>query len=472
MEQRVIEFANVLRRNGVRVSLSENMDVFRALERVGIEDRQLFRDALRATLIKRAGDIQPFEELFDFFFLGLGQTLDALDRRMMEELGLSPEQYQEMLDQIQQLLKRMEGDLSELTKALLTGNRGELERLFREAASQELETGKLDGFRFTPYMRLGARLELDQVQKEIEHVKGLLRLLLGKNGQNDEAMQNIMRYLDERLRDLNRLLREVIQQEQRKQGHDPRDSSARSSLADKSFAFYTEDDIRRMNDAVTQLAQRLKNRLSVRRKKAARGRFDVKGTLRKNLQYGGVPFEIMLDRRKKTKPQVMILCDISDSVLNASRFMLQFVYSIQDLYAKVRSFVFVSDIGEVTKLFEDNEINRAVEAALKGDVIDVFSHSNFGRAFEMFHRNYFAAVDSKTTMLIIGDGRNNYNRPNDWVLREIQRKAKQLIWLNPESRMTWGVGDSEMPRYAPHCHVAEECRSISQLYKIVDVIAP
>lgn len=468
MEERIIEFANVLRRNGVRVSLSENMDVFRALERLGIEDQQLFRDALRTTLVKRVGDIQPFEELFDFFFLGLGQAIDALDRRMMEELGLSPEQYQRMLEHIQQRLRQMEGDLSELTKALLTANRAELERLFRDAARQELDSGGLDGFRFTPYMRLGARLELERVQSEIERFKALLQML----GENGDDLKNIMRYLDERLRDLNRLLREAIQQEQRKQGHEPRAASARSSLADKSFAFYSEDDIRRMNDAVTRLAQRLKNRLSVRRKKAARGRFDVKKTLRKNLQYGGVPFEIMLDRRKKTKPQVMVLCDISDSVLNASRFMLQFVYSIQDLYAKVRSFVFVSDIGEVTKLFEENEIHRAVEAALKGDVIDVFSHSNFGRAFELFHRNYLSAVDSKTTVLIIGDGRNNYNRPNDWVLREIQRKAKQLIWLNPESRMTWGVGDSEMPRYAPHCDVAEECRSISQLYKIVDLIAP
>jgi hypothetical protein len=423
---------------------------------------------LRTTLVKRVGDIQPFEELFDFFFLGLGQAIDALDRRMMEELGLSPEQYQRMLEHIQQLLRQMEGDLSELTKALLTANRAELERLFREAARRELDSGGLDGFRFTPYMRLGARLELERVQNEIERFKGLLQML----GENGDDLKNIMRYLDERLRDLNRLLREAIQQEQRKQGHEPRDASARSSLADKSFAFYSEDDIRRMNDAVTRLAQRLKNRLSVRRKKAARGRFDVKKTLRKNLQYGGVPFEIMLDRRKKTKPQVMVLCDISDSVLNASRFMLQFVYSIQDLYAKVRSFVFVSDIGEVTKLFEENEIHRAVEAALKGDVIDVFSHSNFGRAFELFHKNYLSAVDSKTTVLIIGDGRNNYNRPNDWVLREIQRKAKQLIWLNPESRMTWGVGDSEMPRYAPHCDVAEECRSINQLYKIVDLIAP
>jgi uncharacterized protein with von Willebrand factor type A (vWA) domain len=312
------------------------------------------------------------------------------------------------------------------------------------------------------------RLGLDRVQSELERFRGMLQML----GENGEDLQNVMRYLDERMRDLNRLLREVIQQEQRKQGAEPRDYSQRSALADKSFSFYTEDDIRRMNDAVARLAQRLKNRLSVRRKRAARGRFDVKATLRKNMQYGGVPFLIQLDRRKKTKPQVMVLCDISDSVLNASRFMLQFVYSIQDLYAKVRSFVFVAEIGEVTKLFEEHDIQTAVETALKGDVIDVFSHSNFGRAFEQFHRNFFASITSKTTVLVIGDGRNNYNRPNEWVLREVKQKAKQLIWLNPESRMTWGIGDSEMPRYAPHCHIAEECRSINQLYKIVDLIVP
>jgi len=468
MEERIIEFAGVLRRNGIRVSLSENMDAFRALELIGIGDPLLFRNALRTTLVKRAGDLKPFDELFDFYFLGIGQALDALDRRIMEELGLTPEQFQDMLDQIQRLLKEMEGDLSELSKALLGNNRGELERLLREAMQQEIENGTPDSFRFTPYTRMAARLQLDRTQSEIERFKAMLQML----GETGEDLQKVMRYLDERMRDLNRLLREIIQQEQRKKGFEPRDSSQRSSLADKSFAFYTEDDIRRMNDAVARLAQRLKNRLSVRRKKATRGRFDVKKTLRKNLQYGGVPFNIQLDRRKKTKPQVMVLCDISDSVLNASRFMLQFVYSIQDLYTKVRSFVFVAEIGEVTKLFEENDIQTAVEAALKGDVIDVFSHSNFGRAFEQFYKNFFAAVNGKTTVLIIGDGRNNYNRPNDWVLREIQQKARQLIWLNPESRMTWGIGDSEMPRYVPYCHVAEECRSINQLYKIVDLIVP
>ena len=468
MEDRLVEFSTVLRRNGIRVSLSESMDAFRALAVLGIADPLLFRNALRATLVKRASDVKPFDELFDFFFLGIGHALDAIDRRIMDELGLTPEQFQEMLEQIQRLLKEMEGDLSDLSKALLQNNRGEIERLLRDAMQQEAENGTPDSFRHTPYTRMSARLQLDRVQSEIERFRGMLQML----GESGENLQNVLRYLDERMRDLNRLLREIISQEQRKKGLEPRDSSQRSSLGDKSFAFYTEDDIRRMNEAVARLAQRLKNRLSVRRKKAVRGRFNVKETLRKNLQYGGVPFNIRLDRRKKTKPQVMVLCDISDSVLNASRFMLQFVYSVQDLYAKVRSFVFVAEIGEVTRLFEEHDIQTAVEAALKGDVVDVFSHSNFGRAFEQFHRNFFAAITSKTTVLIIGDGRNNYNRPSDWVLREVRHKAKQLIWLNPESRMTWGIGDSEMPRYAPHCHIAEECRSINQLYKIVDLIVP
>ncbi len=468
MEERIIEFANVLRRNGVRVSLAESMDAFRALDLLGIRDPLLFRHALRTTLVKRSIDIGPFDELFDFFFFGIGAALDALDHRAMQELGLMPDQFQQMLEQIRSLLNGFDGEISELTRALLQGNKGELERLLRDAVTGERQADAYDGFRSTPYTRLAGRLGLNRVQTEVERFKAMLQML----AQNGEDLQSVLRYLDERMRDLNRLLRELIQQEQRKDGVEPSERMARGAFADKSFAFYTEDDVRRMNEAVMRLAQRLKNRLSVRRKKAERGRFNVKQTLRKNLRYGGVPFRIEVERRKKTRPQVMLLCDISDSVLNASRFMLQFVYSVQDLYAKVRSFVFVSDIGEVTKLFEEEQIHRAVESALRGEVIDVFSHSNFGRAFELFYKNYFSAVNSKTTVLIIGDGRNNYNRPNEWVLREIQHKAKQLIWLNPETRMTWGVGDSEMPRYLPYCDVAEECRNLNQLYKVVDLITP
>src|ERR1043166_4328704 len=183
MEERIIEFANVLRRNGVRLSLSENMDTFRALQLVGIRDPLLFRNALRTTLIKRAVDIAPFEELFDFFFLGIGQAIDALDRRIMEDLGLTPEQFQKMLEQIQRFLKEMEGELSDLTRALLTGDRGELERLLREAVSQEAQQTPAENFRLTPYTRMASRLRLDRVQSEIEGFKAMLQMLAG-NGED------------------------------------------------------------------------------------------------------------------------------------------------------------------------------------------------------------------------------------------------------------------------------------------------
>lgn len=468
MQDRIIEFSNILRRNGVRVSLSENIDAFRAIDLLGIENPSLFRAALRSTLVKRTVDLRPFEELFDFFFFGIGQSLNQADQQLMQQLGLSPQEFQKLLEQIDKFLKQMEGELSDLTRALLSGNKGELEHLLRQATASEADQGSTESFRFTPFTKIASRLELDQLQDEIERLKGRLKML----AQGGENLQSVIRYLDQRLKDVYRMLREIIQQEQRKRGMEPSDRNRLVTLAEKSFSFYTEDDIQRMNEAVTRLAQRFKNRLSVRRKNAARGRFDVNETLRKNLQFGGVPFNIQLDCRKKTKPQVVILCDISDSVLNASRFMLQFVYSIQDLYSKVRSFVFVSDLGEVTQLFEEHDIHKSIEMALTGNVIDVYSHSNFGRAFELFYKEHFSAITTKTTVLVIGDGRNNYNRPNEWVLREIQQKAKQLIWLNPENRMTWGVGDSEMPRYTPYCNVAAECRNLGQLYSVIEAIAP
>ncbi len=466
MDDRIVEFSNILRRNGIRVSLSENMDAFRALDLLGIEDFALFRNALRSALIKRSIDIKTFEELFDLFFLGLGESIKESDRRMMVEMGLTPKAFQDMLEKIQGFLDRLDRDLSVLTRALLSGDMGRLERLLREAASEVRLAEIHDGAQITAFSGMAFQLGLRGVQEELEGFQAMLAQL----GADSETIEKISRYVDHRLRELARIIRDLIKQEFRKNDMDTSGRERLEYLSQKSFSYYTEEEIRRMNEIVVRLARRFKNLLSVRRRNAHRGRFDVKDTLRKNLQYGGVPFQIQLDRRKREKPQVVILCDISDSVLNASRFMLQFVYSLQELYSKVRSFVFVSDIGEVTQLFEENEIHQAVDMALKGEVIDVYCHSNFGRAFEAFYQEYQSAVTGKTTFLIIGDGRNNYNSPNEWVLKEIQQKAKQLIWLNPESRLTWGLGDSEMTQYIPYCDVVEECRNMNQLYRAIDQI--
>ena len=163
------------------------------------------------------------------------------------------------------------------------------------------------------------------------------------------------------------MIKRAVRLELEKRDHTQRENQRLQSLAEKSFYYLSEDEIRRMKEAVAKLAQRLKNVVSIRRRRGKRGKFDLKDTLRKNLQYGGVPFKIQFDRRVRDKPQVMVLCDVSDSVRNVSRFMLQFVYSLQDLYSRVRSFIFVSEIGEITQLFEEQEINEAIEQALTGE---------------------------------------------------------------------------------------------------------
>jgi hypothetical protein len=376
-------------------------------------------------------------------------------------MQLSGPEFQRMLDELMKLLEEQGIELSELARALLSADGGTLERLLREAAERanvsEIQQGFQEG-RFTHAM--AGALGLGGLTQELEQLRAQLAGMGGR--------QEMEGYVDRRLQDLAEMMKALVRGQLDQQDVSRREKQRLQSLAEKSFFYLTEDEIKRMQEAVTRLAQRLRNVISVRRRRARRGRFDSSATLRKNLQYGGVPFHVVYDRKKKDRPQVMVLCDVSDSVRNVSRFMLQFMYSLQDLYSKVRSYVFVADLGEVTPLFAEQDINVAIDGALRGDLINVYAHSDFGRAFKMFHRDHISAVNRRTTVIILGDARNNYNLPHEWVLKEVKQRAKQVIWLNPENRMTWGFGDSEMDRYAPHCTFVEECRNLNQLYRVID----
>jgi len=465
MDDKIIEFTHLLRQNGLKVSAAENMDTFAALGLIGIGDRQLFKDALRATLVKRVVDIPVYDELFDLYFTGLGEVIKAAGAATMQAMEMSPEEFQRFLEQLEEALKNMGADLSELARALLTNNTGQLERLLREAAQganlQDIQRSFQEGQFANALAQL---LGFGQLTRELAALKDALQ----QAGLSPQVLEQMAAYIDQRLQDLAHMVRSYVRAELEKRDAQLRENQKMRSLADKSFYYLTEDEIRKMKEAVAKLAQRLKHVIAIRRRRAKRGRFDLQQTLRKNLQYGGVPFHIALERRKKEKPQVVILCDVSDSVRNVSRFMLQFVYSVQDLYARVRSFIFVADLGEVTRLFEDNDIHAAIDLSLRGNIINVYAHSDFGRAFRAFHRDHLSIVNKRTTVIVLGDARNNYNLPHEWVVRDVQQRAKQVIWLNPESRLTWGFGDSEMDRYAPYCDLVEECRNLNQLYRVID----
>jgi uncharacterized protein with von Willebrand factor type A (vWA) domain len=465
MDDKIVAFTALLRSNGLRVSLSEHLDAFRALAELGVGDRDALKHTLRATMVKRAIDLPAYDELFDLYFSGLATAVRDSATALMQAMDIDAQQFQSLMDQLAAILRQLEIDVSDLARALLQNDTGRLEQLLGEAAQQanahEIERSYQEGrFAHSTAQSIG----LGGLSEELERVKQQL----GGADLPPELGERLQEFIDQRLRDLREMIRRTVRLELEKRDQTQRERTRLASLAEKSFYYLSEDELRRMREAVTKLAQRLKNVVSIRRRRGKRGKFDLKGTLRKNLQYGGVPFRIQFDRRIRDKPQVLVLCDVSDSVRNVSRFMLQFVYSLQDLYSRVRSFIFVSDVGETTQLFEEYDTQRAIELALTGTVINVYAHSDFGRAFKTFHRDYLGAVNNRTTVIVLGDARNNYNLPHEWVLRDIRARAKQLIWLNPESRLTWGFGDSEMDRYLPFCDLVEECRNLNQLYRVID----
>jgi hypothetical protein len=383
------------------------------------------------------------------------------------EMGIDLEQ---LLAQIAEMMKNMDGDLDlgELAQAMLTQNLSDLENLIRQAAEQA-GTQRIENMLQVGFFsrRTTEQLGMEGAAQELEGLAERMRA----QGMGEEAiaqMQELIRKLMETVR---RTVRNFTERELQQQNHNYMEKFRREMLTEKSFYHLTEDEILRMREVVTRLAQRIKNILSIRKKRLKRGKLDLHQTLRRNMARGGIPFEVIFKTRRKDRPKLVIMCDVSSSVANVSRFMLQFMYSLQEAFTKIRCYVFVAELGEVTDVFKDADVSSAVERALDGgDVINVYTRSNFGFAFHEFWKNHLSSIDNKTTVIILGDARNNYNDARAWCVRDIQNKAKNLVWLNPESPSAWGFGDSVMDRYMPYCDVVEECRNLRQLSKVVDQI--
>jgi hypothetical protein len=470
VQRKIVEFTNLLRKSGIRVSMAESIDAFVALDELSLQDREIFRDALRTTMVKRSEDIASFDQLFDLywsaFYDNLRGAFDQAVGSMNGEFDL-----EKMLQAIQQGLKNLQGqqqemDLSELAKALLTQDLSQLEQLIRQAAqaagTERIENMLQIGF-FT--RRTLEQMDAEGAGKQLRDLARQLR----ESGMPDAQVDALLDLIDKFLEALRQAVRNYTERELQQRNFDYMEKFRRESLLEKSFYNLTEDEIRKMREVVARLAQRIKNVLSIRRRRLKRGKLDLHTMLRRNAGHGGVPFELIFKQRRKDRPKLVILCDVSSSVANVSRFMLQFMYSLQECFTKIRSFVFVAELGEVTPLFKERDISLAIDKALDGgDAINVYTRSNFGHAFHYFWQNFLAAVDNKTTVLILGDARNNYNDPRAWCLRDIHNKAKDVVWLNPESPSAWGFGDSVMDKYLPAVDIAEECRNLRQLSRIVD----
>jgi len=464
VQKKIVEFTNILRKAGVRVSVAETIDSFLALDEMPLEQRDLFKDALRCSMVKHSDDIGTYDRLFDLFWSGFH---DALRDQIQQALsGLGDMDLDKLMEQLQEMLQNMDADLSELAQALLSIDANQLEQLIQQAA-EEVGVERIQNMLQIGFFsrRILEQLGLEGAGQNLEELIERLR----EQGMGEEELEQL-RGLVQAMQDaLRRAVRQYTERELDKQNHDYIERFRQESLQEKSFYNLTEEDMRKMREVVERLAQKLKNVISIRRKRERKGKFDLKHTMRRNMAHDGVPFELIFKHRRKDRPKLVILCDVSSSVSNVSRFMLQFVYSLQEAFTKIRSYVFVAELGEVTDVFRNRDIYGAIDEALDGGgVINPYTRSNFGMAFHVFWRDYLAALDNRTTVVVIGDARNNYNDPRAWCLREMQRKAKNLIWINPESPGAWGFGDSVMDQYLPYCDIAEECRNLKQLSKLVD----
>ena len=461
MEERLEDFAGLLRQNGLRISPAEVADAAQASLLVGMEDRASFRGALRATLVKRGQDAAIFDRLFELYFTGAQDLVDGLQGSLLD--ALEQEKLNELeLEEVARLLARM----SPLAQALLTGRTDQLARILRQATLSVDFRGLRSPLQRGFYARrllqaAGATL----AEKELQQFLQALR----ERGLDPTRLELASRKTSQTLKALEEASRRVADREQK--ARDP-ESRGDKSLLHRSIASLSADEVQRMRTVVRRLAERLKARLSRRRKVRRRGKLSVRRTLRKNLSTGGEPYKLVFRARRPERPEIVVLCDVSDSVRNVSRLMLQFVYTLQELYARVRSFVFVSDIGEVTPLFKKTDVSTAVDLATAGRVINLSANSNYGHALKLFRDTWLGSLNRRTTVIVIGDGRTNYNPPNAWVLAELKRKCRRLIWLCPEEPHSWGFGDSEMPLYARHCDRVESVRSLDDLARVAAELMP
>jgi len=458
MEERILEFIGDLRRAELRISTAEALDALSASAEVGLTDRETFKSTLAATLVKEARDHETFERIFNLYFL----DLESLGEGLKKALG--PEDLR-VQDQLEQLIDQDNLDLDELTELLMRGQGSEMEMAIRGGA-QNAGLERLMYFLQVGFFsrRISDRFDWSAIERDIEKIIQALEA----RGLDPGQLARIRNYLELRLEAFRRMIRQHVQRELERRAYRAGEKLTREVLADKPLFALTPDEVAQMKSVVAKLARRIKDALALRQRQEHKGRIDSRRTMRKSLSYDGVPMEIVLKRRHREKPRLITICDVSDSVRNASRFMLQLVWSLQECFSRVRSYVFVSEIAEVTQAFSTYPVERAIEWALKGAPVDYHCRSDFGYAFNRFATTELESLDRKTTILLLGDARNNYNDPQAWALRLIRERVKGIIWLNPEGQWGWGIGDSVMPLYAPACDIVRECRTIGQLGEVVD----
>jgi uncharacterized protein with von Willebrand factor type A (vWA) domain len=463
-------FVHELRAAGLPVSMTENLDAMRAVEHVDISERDVFKAALGATLVKHHNHWNAFETVFDVYFSlyspGVDGEGDGEGDEMWEALASEAAGGGGGGDMSREELAAM------LLDALMNMDRDELRRLAAMAVSAfaGMEPGRPVGGTYYLYRTL-RQLDLDDLAARMmarAHDDGTVpRDELGERLQREE--------FEGRLRSL----KEMVEAEIRRRlvadrGVEAMARTLRKPLPeDVDFMHASRDEMLALQRAIYPLTRTLAARLAQRRRRLHRGNLDFRRTVRASLSYGGVPAEPKFRHPHPSKPEIMVVADISGSVASFARFTLQFVYAMASQFSKVRSWVFIDGIDEVTRFFQDSDdVGEAVHRVnTEADVVWVDGHSDYGHALEVFHDRHLKEITQKSSVILLGDARNNYHSPQAWVLDAIRKRGRHVYWLNPEPRGYWDTGDSVIGEYAQHCDGVYECRNLRQLEAFVTTIA-
>ena len=452
MDNRVVEFIRGLRAAGVRVSLAESVDAMHAVEALGVTNKEVFRSSLRATLVKEHDDFAAFEELFPLYFGSGGPPLQsALD-------DMSPEE-QEML---QMALSALSGRMQQLLDWLSSGegpSKEELEEMARRAGV-EWANSPQEGRWVT--RRMLQQMGFAQLEEQLQQLYEKLQEM----GMSQEAIEKLMGVVEANREALAEQAAQRVGQQIAEQRANRPDDLHGSDLMHKPLQSLTEEDANQLRKEVQRLVTQMRSRAALRRKRGSKGKFDAKGTIRSNLKNGGVPVELKF-KKKKLKPSLVLICDVSTSMRSVAEFMLRLTYELQDQVARARSFAFNSDMQEISVTLSGSRAADAVTQVLY-DIPPGSYATDLGNSLNTFSKKFMDAVDGRTTVVILGDGRNNYNSPRLDLMKDLQRRAKRLVWFNPESQRQWGTGDSDMLEYYPVCDSVSVVRNLAQLATAVD----
>jgi len=438
MRQTLEDFFKALRGSGLEISIAESLDAVHAVQLVGLFSRITLKNALSTSLAKSRFDKERFDDCFEeFFSFGSFQNEDGAHEEASSDSD--------------------EAD-SELAKMLLENDKEKLAWTMQKAANR---IGITDIWFFTQkgvYInRILKQMGLENLNEEIA------RLESGggaSSGSQAGALTQGADYLREEVRN-------YVEKQLALYGQAETTQMIEDYLKDLKLSNIEERDFKYMHEIVRKMAKRLSAIHARKRKLENRGVLDFRRTLRKNFAYDGLLFETYWKKKTADRPRVIAICDVSRSVRAYSRFLLLFLYSLNDVITDIRSFAFVDRFIEITDIFDEYPVEQAVDK-IQAEV--GFGVTDYGQVLLDIKKDYLEDIDNKTTVIILGDARNNNGNPQTHIMKQLYHQCKRVLWLNPEPRTFWGTGDSEMRMYAPYCNVLKECNTINHLQLMVNNI--